>query len=62
LDVIRQRLEKRGTETPKTLEERITKAAHELTFASKFNCIIINDDIDVAARELTEVVNGFIRK
>jgi guanylate kinase len=61
LEVLRQRLQNRGTETPQTLEERVNKAAFELTFASQFNSIIINDDLETATTELVNTVEQFLR-
>lgn len=60
IEVLRQRLISRGTETPQTLEERITKAEYELTFARHFDRIIINDDLDKATEELIKTVTDFI--
>lgn len=60
LDALRDRLVKRGTETPETLEERVLKASHELGFSSYFDRIIVNDDLDTATTELTKVVNDFL--
>jgi guanylate kinase len=60
LEVLRERLHKRGTETPATLEERVAKAAHELTFAPQFDAILINDDLENAAEELQELVQIFL--
>ena len=59
LDVLRKRLRLRGSETEHSLEERVSKAALELTFAPKFDRIIINDGLDVATKELIEVVEKF---
>ena len=59
LEVLRQRLQLRGTETPQTLEERIDKAAHELEFAPQFDRIIINEHLDKASEELIALVNEF---
>jgi guanylate kinase len=59
LDVLRERLKARGTETSQSLEERISKAAFELTFASRFDTIIINDDLEKAAAELIGVAERF---
>ena len=59
LDALRERLRARGTETDHSLEERVNKAAHELTYAPKFDRIIINDKLDMAARELQTIVDGF---
>lgn len=60
IEVLRDRLSKRGTETEQTLEERITKAKIELTFASRFHQVIINDDLEKAEVELQATVEQFI--
>ena len=59
LEVLRQRLRARGTETDHSLEERVTKAVHELTFAPQFDRIVINENLDKATQELIEVVENF---
>ena len=59
LDVLRKRLTMRGTETEHSLEERISKAASELAFAPQFDRIIINEHLDVAMKELMQVVEEF---
>jgi len=61
MEILRDRLLKRGTETPQTLEERVSKAYFELSFAPQFDRIIVNDDIDEATAELVELVEAFIR-
>lgn len=61
LDVLRERLQRRGTETPESLEERVSKAGFELSFAPQFDRIIINDDIEIATAELTQAVKDFLR-
>lgn len=60
LDALRERLVNRGTETPHTLEERVSKAYFELSFAPQFDRIIVNDEIEEAAAELIDVVRDFI--
>ncbi|MES2703869.1 MAG: guanylate kinase [Bacteroidota bacterium] len=59
LEILRDRLKARGTETSQSLEERISKAAFELTFAPRFDNIIINDDLNKASGELSDVVERF---
>lgn len=59
LEILRERLRTRGTETEHSLEERVSKAAHELTFASLFDHIIINENLDKATKELMNVVENF---
>jgi guanylate kinase len=59
LEVLRDRLKSRGTETEQSLDERVSKAAFELTFAPQFDRIIINENLDSATKELMEVVEKF---
>lgn len=60
LEILRERLIKRGTETQETLEERIEKAEDELTYSNQFDKIIINDNLEVAKNELIATVDAFI--
>ena len=60
IDELRRRLEKRGTDTPEVIDERIRKAAYELTFASAFDYILINDELDIAKTEILTVVKEFL--
>jgi guanylate kinase len=61
IEELRRRLIARGTETEQSLEERVNKAVHELTIAPNFDHIIINDDLERAAAELSEVVETFLK-
>lgn len=59
LEALRERLSKRGTETVHSLEERVSKAGLELSFAPQFDKIIINDVLEVATQELMDEVLQF---
>ncbi len=61
MEALRDRLVKRGTETAHTLEERVSKAYFELSFAPQFDRIIVNDTLEEAAAELVEVVIDFLK-
>lgn len=61
IETLRQRLEKRGTETAESLAERIGKAEFELSFASSFDHIIINDDLETATKSLIQIVADFLK-
>jgi guanylate kinase len=61
IEELRARLLKRGTETIKSLEERISKASLELSFAPQFDKIIINDKIELAAEEFKTTVMEFLK-
>lgn len=48
IDTLRERLEKRGTDSPEVIAERVAKAAEEWTYAPRFDHEVINDDLDAA--------------
>ena len=60
IEELEQRLRKRGTESEETLRRRIDKAAYELTFATRFDKIIINDNLEVKCKEIVGLVKGFL--
>jgi guanylate kinase len=61
IDVLRKRLEGRGTDAPEVIADRIAKAEFELGFASKFDCIITNDNLEKAQAEVLQVVTEFLK-
>ncbi len=62
IEELENRLRKRGTESPESLKKRVDKAAYELTFADRFDRIIINDNLEVKCQEIVELVKGFLEK
>jgi guanylate kinase len=56
LQVLRQRLEARGTNSPEDIERRCAKAAYELQFAEHFDHIILNDELEEAVAEVSEIL------
>ena len=63
VEVLRERLIKRGTDSMEEIENRIAKAEWETEFAKgKFDCTIINDDLETAKREILDVVSSFINE
>ncbi len=60
VEVLRERLVKRGTDTPEAIEERVAKAAAEMTYAPEFDFILVNDDLQTAFAEIERVVAGFL--
>lgn len=59
---LRKRLEGRGTDSAEAIEERLAKAEYEMTFASQFDHIIINDDLQAAKQETLSVVMDFLNQ
>lgn len=62
IDDLRRRLEGRGTDSPEAINERVEKAAYELTFAPQFDHILINDDLANAQAEALTIVNAFLTR
>ena len=62
IEELRRRLEGRGTDAPDVIESRIAKAAYELSFASKFDVVIINDDLETAKAEALQVIREFLQR
>lgn len=61
IEELRNRLIKRGTDSPEMIEQRIAKAEQELTFADKFDKVIVNDVLDVAVEETLQIVTNFLK-
>jgi guanylate kinase len=57
---LRRRLEKRGTDSAEKIQKRINKAGYEMKFASKFDRVLINDDLDTALKEAEQMVMEFL--
>ena len=61
VEVLRQRLINRGTDTAEAIEKRVAKAASEMEFAAgKFDYVLVNDDLDAALAEADKVIGQFI--
>lgn len=60
VDELKIRLKKRSTESEDKINMRIAKASVELATAPQFDHIILNDDLDKALKEATELVDEFI--
>ncbi|MBC7689056.1 MAG: guanylate kinase [Aquabacterium sp.] len=57
---LKKRLEGRGTETAESLAARVNKASYELSFKGHFDKVIVNDDLQKACAEATEIIKYFI--
>ena len=57
---LRRRLEGRGTDSPDVIDQRIARAEFELTFADKFDKIVINDILEYAEADALELIQGFL--
>lgn len=62
IDELRRRLEKRATDAPEIIAERVGKAEYEISFAPKFDYCIVNDDLDKAVSRTEQIIFDFINK
>ena len=63
VDVLRERLIGRGTDTEEAIERRVSKAASEMEFAAgKFDYVLINDDLAKAKAEAEGLIDDFLKK
>jgi guanylate kinase len=58
--VLKERLEKRGTDTAENIKTRINKATEELQYKEQFDQVVLNDDIERASAEVIALVRQFI--
>lgn len=61
IEELERRLKARGTETPESLQARISKASYELSFKEQFDRIILNDNLERACKEAENIVTTFLK-
>lgn len=57
---LEKRLRHRSTETEDKINQRMSKARKELSFAEEFDFVLVNDDLETACNEAEEKVRKFI--
>ena len=62
VEALRERLVSRATDSAEAIEERVAKAAEEMTYAPLFDYTLINDDFATALAEAEKVVADFLAK
>lgn len=60
LESLRERLVKRGTDNEKQIEKRLAKARKELTYAEKFDHVIVNDNLENAVSKIDAILRSKI--
>jgi guanylate kinase len=60
VEVLRERLINRATDSMEEIEKRVAKAVEEMTYAPQFDRVLINDDLATAFREAEEMVDIFL--
>ncbi len=60
IEVLRQRLEGRGTDSPEVIQQRLDRAEYELSFAPYFDKVVVNDDLEAAKTEAYTAIHNFL--
>lgn len=60
IEELRRRLNGRGTDSAEVIEDRIARAEYELSFAPKFDVIVINDNLEQAEANALEKLKTFL--
>jgi guanylate kinase len=62
LMTLRSRLENRNTESSTTLENRLKKAAEEITYEQYFDVTLVNETLEDTLKEAQELYSSFLQK
>ncbi len=62
IDALRSRLVGRATDSPEVIESRLAKAEFELSFASHFDVVVVNDNLEKAQGEAYRLIEEFIER
>lgn len=63
VDVLRERLIGRGTDSAEAIEKRVAKAESEMEFAAgKFDHVLVNDDLETAFAEAERIIKEFMSR
>lgn len=62
LAVLEERLRRRGTDTEEAIGTRLAKAKEELTYADKFDIVLVNDNLEDSFAKAEKIVTDFYNK
>ncbi|MGE4569504.1 MAG: guanylate kinase [Bacteroidales bacterium] len=62
IEELRIRLQIRSTDSPEVIEKRIERAAYEMSFAPRFDSVVVNDQLDIATGVAYDKILNFLRE
>ena len=62
IEELERRLRGRATDSEEVIAKRVAKAEFELSKASEFDHVVVNDDLDTAVDETIAIINDFLNK
>ena len=60
VEVLRERLIKRGTDSMEDIQNRVDKAEFEISIGPQFDYTVINDDLDTAVAQVHDLIADFV--
>lgn len=58
MEELRYRITNRGSETPESLKTRLNSACEEISFASKYDYAVINDEVNEAVKKIESIITA----
>jgi guanylate kinase len=62
VEVLKARLNDRGTETPESLSRRLFKANFEMSFQDQFDVVVVNEELEKSLAEAQRLYDDFKKK
>ena len=62
MEILEQRLHRRGTESEESLSRRLFKAKFEMTFQDEFDVVLVNEDLNKSLAEAQRLYDEFKKK
>lgn len=62
IEILKERLKDRGTETEESLSRRVFKANFEMSFQDKFDAVLLNEDLEKSLKEAQALYDSFKNK
>ena len=62
IEVLKERLEKRNTESAEKMQMRLDKADYEISFSNQFNAVVKNEILITACKETAALIQNFMSK
>lgn len=60
IDVLRQRLESRGTDSPESIDARVDRARYEIDQAPRYDARVVNDDLATAVAQVGHIITSYL--
>ncbi len=61
IEILRERLIGRNTESPEKLAMRLAKAEEEMRYENAFDVVIVNNELEAAKKEAVQLISQFLR-